>query len=52
MAVALGELGLVPDVFWAMTPPEFEALIAGLSGPRGRAPDRAALAEMMARFPD
>jgi len=52
MAVALGELGLAPEVFWAMTPAEFEALVSGGRAGRGSTPERATLADMMARFPD
>jgi|GEM_PF-4762535 len=52
MTVALGDLGLAPAVFWTMTPAEFEALAAGGRAGRGPMSGRAALADMMARFPD
>lgn len=52
MNVALGDLGLAPAVFWTMTPAEFEALVSGGRAGRGSTPGRAALADMMARFPD
>ena len=52
MAFAFGPLRLPPDVFWTMTLKEFRAL----AGPWLRAVpqrlDRAAMAELMARFPD
>jgi uncharacterized phage protein (TIGR02216 family) len=54
MAAGLGLLRLSPPVFWSMTPKELEAALRGLLSP---APSdtplpRAALAQMMARFPD
>ena len=55
--IALGVLGMAPDDFWAMTPPEFRAAFDGwleVHGPRGRAaapPLREELEEMMHRFP-
>ncbi len=54
MAAGLGLLRLPPAQFWAMTPKELEAALRGLLGPA--TPDaplpRAALAQMMTRFPD
>jgi uncharacterized phage protein (TIGR02216 family) len=51
MAFGLGRLRLSPDDFWAMTPREMaSAMAAGL--PRTTAPGRAALTELMDRFPD
>ncbi len=54
MAAGLGLLRLSPAHFWAMTPKELEAALRGLIGPtHADAPlPRAALTEMMARFPD
>jgi uncharacterized phage protein (TIGR02216 family) len=48
----LGILRLSPDAFWAMTPRELALAIEAASG-RSAAPiERAALAELMQRFPD
>jgi uncharacterized phage protein (TIGR02216 family) len=54
MAAGLGLLRLPPAHFWSMTPRELEAALGALLGPaRSDAPlPRAALAAMMARFPD
>lgn len=54
MAAGLGVLGLAPNVFWAMTPREFDAALRGrLGGARdGGAPSRADLAALMQQFPD
>ncbi|MEO0820013.1 MAG: rcc01693 family protein [Pseudomonadota bacterium] len=54
MRLGLGVLRLAPEVFWAMTPVEFERALegAGLRLVKGAAPDRAALGVLMARFPD
>ena len=53
MAAGLGLLRLPPPVFWSMTPKELEAALRGLLGPAPDTPlPRAALAQMMARFPD
>jgi len=52
MAFGLGVLKLPPAVFWAMTPRELEAALAGHHGRRAGAPSRAELVAMMALFPD
>jgi uncharacterized phage protein (TIGR02216 family) len=54
MAVGLGLLGLSPDVFWRMTPREFEAAVAGRMGGSGREAPMAAneLGKLIAQFPD
>jgi uncharacterized phage protein (TIGR02216 family) len=53
MAAGLGLLCLPPAAFWAMTPKELAAALRAL---RGHTPDaplpRAALAQLMTRFPD
>lgn len=54
MALGLGTLRLPPDVFWAMTPPEFRAALtgAGLIAEGAGAMSRDALADLMQRYPD
>jgi uncharacterized phage protein (TIGR02216 family) len=52
MAVGFGLLRLSPKDFWAMTPREFAHAARFLSPGRSAPPDRAALAELMRRFPD
>ena len=52
MAVGFGRLGLASHDFWAMTPREFAAALRPYGTGGGTAPDRAALARMMALFPD
>jgi uncharacterized phage protein (TIGR02216 family) len=53
MGVALGELGLAPDVFWAMTLKELAAAIRGRYGLASLVPpSRSDLDAMMKRFPD
>ena len=53
MRLGLGTLRLAPDVFWAMTPSEFQAALEGSGLALSRAtPDRAALDDLMASFPD
>jgi uncharacterized phage protein (TIGR02216 family) len=54
MAAGLGLLRLTPTAFWSMTPKELEAALRGLLGrAHSDAPlARAALAQMMARYPD
>lgn len=54
MALGLGRLALAPDAFWALTPPELRAAAGALAGPSiaDAAFPRAALAALMARFPD
>jgi len=47
----LGVLRLAPDQFWRMTPRELACAIEAASG-RGAPLDRAALADMMTRYPD
>lgn len=49
MAFCLGRLRLAPAAFWALTPREIVAL---LPAPTLGAPDRAALAALMAAHPD
>ncbi|MEO1102599.1 MAG: phage tail assembly chaperone [Pseudomonadota bacterium] len=49
MALFLGDRGMAPRDFWALTLPEMRAVI----GPAdGRTPQRAALARLMEAFPD
>ncbi len=54
MAVGLGVLRLAPAQFWSMTPRELAAALSGGLGiaPPPRPLQRAALRELMARFPD
>lgn len=54
MAFGLGVLRLAPAAFWAMTPREFAAAVAGRTGGAGRAMplDRRRLRDLMAAFPD
>jgi uncharacterized phage protein (TIGR02216 family) len=52
MAFGLGRLRLSPDVFWGATPVELAAAWRAFGEGRGQAPDRGALAALMARFPD
>ncbi len=48
----LGVLRLSPRDFWAMTPRELALAIEARRGPFLAAPDRAALDDLMTRFPD
>ncbi len=54
MRLGLGVLRLPPEAFWAMTPRELDAALAGLAGriddtiPMGTG----ALQRLMARYPD
>lgn len=48
----LGVLRLAPRDFWTMTPRELALAIQAVKGPVVAAPDRAALEELMLRFPD
>lgn len=48
----LGVLRLAPDAFWRMTPRELAWAIAAVRGPEAAPPDRAALDDLMRRFPD
>jgi uncharacterized phage protein (TIGR02216 family) len=54
MAAGLGLLRLPPAHFWSMTPKELAAALHALLGPTHTdAPlPRAALTQLMARFPD
>ena len=56
MRLGLGTLGLPSDVFWAMTPVEFQRALegAGVLAPGAGAGwmGRGALNALMARFPD
>lgn len=52
MEFGLGQLGRSPREFWAMTPRELEAAVAGAFG-RGPVPlAREELETLMSRFPD
>lgn len=50
MRLGMGQLGLTPDVFWALTPAEL-FILAGADGGTV-AMTRAGLASLEARFPD
>lgn len=52
MAFGLGVLKLPPRQFWAMTPRELARAMEGAGGRRAVAPDRPALEELMAAYPD
>jgi uncharacterized phage protein (TIGR02216 family) len=53
MGVALGGLGLPPDVFWAMTLKELAAAIRGRYGREPLVPpSRSDLVAMMQSYPD
>jgi uncharacterized phage protein (TIGR02216 family) len=54
MAIGLGVIGFAPEVFWRLTPKEFEAALRGRFGPEaGVAPlTHADLDMLMQRFPD
>ena len=54
MAFGFGVLKLPPPVFWAMTPRELDAALAGHYGRNRlrRAPSRPELDVMMAEYPD
>ncbi|AVT80766.1 rcc01693 family protein [Rhodopseudomonas palustris] len=52
MQLGLGVLRLPPDQFWRMTPRELAAAIAGLRGGATPPLGRAALDELMRRYPD
>ena len=52
MEIGLGQLGRSPQEFWAMTPKELEAAIAGAIG-RAPAPlSREDLDRLISRYPD
>jgi uncharacterized phage protein (TIGR02216 family) len=48
----LGVLRLSPDAFWQMTPRELAYAIEAVTGTSPPPLDRAALSELMTRFPD
>jgi uncharacterized phage protein (TIGR02216 family) len=52
MAFGLGVLRLSSHDFWSMTPRELFFAAEGVYGPAPGAPSRAALDELMRRFPD
>jgi uncharacterized phage protein (TIGR02216 family) len=54
MAAGLGLLRLPPAHFWSMTPKELAAALSTLLGPphADAPPPRAALTQLMSRFPD
>ena len=52
MAFGFGRLRLSPRDFWAMTPRELAAAVEGMMGNAALPLDRAALAELIARYPD
>jgi uncharacterized phage protein (TIGR02216 family) len=52
MAFGLGVLRLAPRDFWSMTPRELFCAAEGVYGKTPGAPSRAALGELMRRFPD
>jgi uncharacterized phage protein (TIGR02216 family) len=51
MAFAFGVLKLTPDIFWAMTPREFDAAAAPYLHV-GQVTERGTLAALMREFPD
>lgn len=54
MRIGLGLLGLAPEVFWAMTPREFEAAVRGRFGELDPPPRMTAttLDELVRKYPD
>jgi uncharacterized phage protein (TIGR02216 family) len=48
----LGVLRLSPQAFWQMTPREFALAVEAVLGPRTAPLDRAALEQLMRRYPD
>jgi uncharacterized phage protein (TIGR02216 family) len=48
----LGVLKLSPDAFWRMTPREFALAARAVLGPVSTPIARAALTDLMTRFPD
>ena len=51
MAFAFGVLKLTPDIFWAMTPREFDAAASPFLR-MGQFTERSTLAALMQEFPD
>lgn len=51
MELGLGQLGLAPQAFWAMTPRELAAA-AGALGLAAAPISRGELADLISRFPD
>jgi uncharacterized phage protein (TIGR02216 family) len=52
MSFGLGRLGWTPDAFWAATPREIAAALRTHRRTVAKAPERAALARLMAAHPD
>ena len=52
MRLAFGAMRLSPAAFWALTPRELAAMARALSGAMATPPERAAMDELMKRFPD
>ncbi|WP_280960225.1 rcc01693 family protein [Ancylobacter aquaticus] len=52
MAVGFDRLRLSSGAFWALTPRELAAALRAFSGPARSPLDQAALAALMAQFPD
>ena len=54
MATGLGVLGLAPQVFWNLTPKEFDAALRGRFGYAGSSPSlsRPEFDQLMQLFPD
>lgn len=52
MELGLGRLGRSPREFWAMTPKELEAAVAGAIGFAPAPLSRAEFEGLIARFPD
>jgi uncharacterized phage protein (TIGR02216 family) len=52
MGLGLGALRLSPSAFWAMTPKELEASLAGAFGEAVEPMTRRDLGALMARYPD
>jgi len=53
MGLGLGLLCLPPDQFWAMTPKELEAAVAGITGSDTfSALTRSGMNELIRQFPD
>jgi uncharacterized phage protein (TIGR02216 family) len=52
MSFGLGRLGWTPENFWAATPREIAAALQAHRRAVAKAPERAALARLMAAHPD